>query len=67
MTLLMRDQENLERGIEKGLEKGLEKGIECTILICRDLGMKDEAILKQLQEKFHLTKSAARRYIKEIY
>lgn len=63
MTLLMRDQENLERGIEKGLEKG----IECTILICRDLGMKDEAILKQLQEKFHLTKSAARRYIKEIY
>lgn len=59
MTLLMRDQENLERGIEKG--------IECTILICRDLGMKDEAILKQLQEKFHLTESAARRYIKEIY
>ena len=28
MTLLMRDQENIERGIEQGIEKGIEQGIE---------------------------------------
>lgn len=26
MTLLMRDQENIERGMEKGMEKGIAKG-----------------------------------------
>ncbi|MCI8483208.1 MAG: Rpn family recombination-promoting nuclease/putative transposase [Lachnospiraceae bacterium] len=28
MTLLMRDQENFEKGIEQGIEQGIEKGIE---------------------------------------
>ena len=28
MTLLMRDQENIEKGIKIGLERGLEQGIE---------------------------------------
>lgn len=28
MTLLMRDQENFEKGIEQGIERGIEKGIE---------------------------------------
>ncbi len=28
MTLLMRDQENIEKGNEKGIEEGIEKGIE---------------------------------------
>ena len=26
MTLLMRDQENIEKGFEKGIERGIERG-----------------------------------------
>ena len=26
MTLLMRDQENMEKGIEQGIKQGMEKG-----------------------------------------
>jgi len=28
MTLLMRDQENLEKGMQQGIEKGMQQGIE---------------------------------------
>ena len=28
MTLLMRDQENIEKGIKIGLEQGIEQGLE---------------------------------------
>lgn len=33
MTLLMRDQENIEKGMEKGMEKGIEK----TLLLIQKL------------------------------
>ena len=28
MTLLMRDQENIEKGIEQGIKKGMEQGVK---------------------------------------
>ena len=41
MTLLMRDQENIEKGIEKGKIYG-------AISMCRDLGLPEEEILKKV-------------------
>ena len=48
MTLLMRDQENIEKGIEKGKIYG-------AISMCRDLGLSDDEISKRMQEKYHLS------------
>lgn len=64
MTLLMRDQENVEKGLEKGLEQGLSKGIIGAISMCRDLHLPEDVILKKLIEKFHLTEREARDYLR---
>jgi len=63
MTLLMRDQENIEKGIEKGLKKGKIYG---AISMCRDLELTDDVILQKLQDKFHLSKEEAIKYLQEI-
>lgn len=57
MTLLMRDQENIE--------KGLAKGIYGAISICRDLGLSDSAIIKNLQAKYRLSEAEAEEYLRE--
>lgn len=44
MTLLMRDQENIEKGKIYG-----------AISVCRDLGLPEDEISKKLQEKYHLS------------
>ncbi len=49
MTLLMRDQENIEKGIEKGKIYGV-------ISMCRDLGLSDDEISRRLQKKYHFGK-----------
>ncbi|MCI8932779.1 MAG: hypothetical protein HFI02_16440 [Lachnospiraceae bacterium] len=56
MTLLMRDQENIEKGIEKGKIYG-------AISMCRDLGLPEEEILKKVQEKFRLSLEEAKEYL----
>ena len=56
MTLLMRDQENIEKGIEKGKIYG-------AISMCRDLGLPEEEISKKLQEKYHLSREEAQEYL----
>ena len=56
MTLLMRDQENFE--------KGIEKGIYGVVSICRDLGMSIEEISEKLQDQFELSKEEAEGYVK---
>ena len=56
MTLLMRDQENIEKGIEKGKIYG-------AISMCRDLGLTEEEILKKVQEKFRLSLEEAKEYL----
>ncbi len=55
MTLLMRDQENVE--------KGREQGILGMISALRDLNIPDSTILQKLQEKFLLTKEASQKYL----
>lgn len=53
MTLLMRDQENIEKGKIYG-----------AISMCRDLNLPEEVILQKLQDKFHLTEEEAQDYLK---
>ena len=55
MTLLMRDQENVE--------KGREQGILGMISALMDLDIPDYAILQKLQEKFLLTKEESLKYL----
>ncbi len=67
MTLLMRDQENLEKGREQGREQGLRQGRKQGILgmisVLRDLNVSDSMILQKLQEKFLLTKEECQEYL----
>lgn len=56
MTLLMRDQENIE--------KGIKKGIRGAVSICRDLGMSNEEISRRLQKQFELSQEEAEGYLK---
>lgn len=60
MTLLMRDQENVERGIAIGREEGKIYG---AISTCRDLGISDHDILIRLQKKFYLSEEEAKHYL----
>ena len=55
MTLLMRDQENVE--------KGREQGILGMISALMDLDIPDYAILQKLQKKFLLTKEESLKYL----
>ncbi len=61
MTLLMRDQENIERGREEGREEGIYTMIST---LC-ELNIPEEVILKKLQEKYHMTLEGAYGYLKK--
>lgn len=69
MTLLMRDQENIEKGIKEGIETGLKEGIETGIFgmisALRDLKIADDIILQKIQEKFNVPKEEAEKYLQE--
>lgn len=52
MTLLMRDAENIEKGIEKGKIYG-------TISVYRELGTPEQEIAEKIQKKFNLTSDEA--------
>ena len=56
MTLLLRDQENREKGMEKGIYEVISLG--------REIGMSDHDISRRLQERFHLSKERAEEYMK---
>ena len=58
MTLLMRDQENIEKGIEKGKIYGM-------LSAYREFDMPDDIISKKLQEKFSLSEEEAEEYLLE--
>ncbi len=55
MTLLMRDQENIEKGIEKGI-----LGMVSTL---KDLEIPDATIVQKIQEKFKFSREEAERYV----
>lgn len=56
MTLLMRDQENIEKGREEGKIYG-------AISMCRELGLSDSEILERLRKMYHITESEAKAYM----
>lgn len=58
MTLLMRDQENLEKGMEKGKIYG-------AIAAYRELGLSEDTIIKKLKEKFQLSEKEANVYLQD--
>ena len=58
MTLLMRDQENIEKGMEKGKIYG-------AVSTYRELGLSDSEILERLQKKYHVTENEAEDYMRE--
>jgi len=60
MTLLMRDQEN----IEKGRAEGRKEGIESMVVTLKELGISEDIILNKLQERFHVTLAEAHEYLK---
>lgn len=59
MTLLMRDQEN----VEIGRDQGIKQGILGMISALRDLDIPDNTILQKLQEKFLLTEEESQKYL----
>ena len=64
MTLAMRDQENIERGMEQGLKQGIQRGIQSMVETLRELSVPEELILQKVQEKFNLTKEDAESYMR---
>lgn len=57
MTLLMRDQENIDKGMERGKIYG-------AISAYRELDLSDDMILRKLEAKFRLTEEEAKEYLK---
>lgn len=64
MTLLMRDQENIEMGMEIGKAKGMEIGILGMVSSLRDFNIPDDDILQKIQEKYRLSLEDAEHYMK---
>lgn len=62
MTLLMRDQENLEKGKEEGRKEGRIYG---AISVYWDMELPESTIIKKLKEKFHLTEEEAKAYMEK--
>ncbi len=56
MTLLMRDQENIE--------KGREQGIWGMVSALKDLEIPDITIVQKIQEKFKFSREEAERYVR---
>ena len=63
MTLMMRDQDNLERGREEGLKQGREEGIKLMAATVRKYGIPQEELRKIIQEKYNLTEEEAEQYL----
>ncbi len=59
--------EGRERGIAEGRERGMaegrEKGIRDTVSILKNLGIQQQTILAQIQEKYNLSSESAKKYL----
>lgn len=55
MTLLMRDQENIEMGMARGI---IETGI--------DFGLSEGELLNRLQDKLNITFESAQEYLEKF-
>ena len=63
MTLMMRDQENIEKGIKQGRDEGLDTGIRGMVSVLKEMNVSDEEIIKKLKEKFSLDDEKAKKYL----
>lgn len=64
MTLLMRDQENIEKGMERGMEKGKAEGrAEGIIETGFEFGLSEQDILERLQNKLDISLQMAQEYL----
>ena len=67
MTLLMRDQENIEKGMEIGTARGMEIGkAEGIIETGIDFGLSEGELLKRLQDKLNITFESAQEYLEKF-
>ena len=70
MTLLFRDQDNIEKGREEGMELGRERereqGIGLLISSLNDFGISPGEILKKVQEKYNLTGEEVKKYFNTL-
>lgn len=48
-----------------GVNSGIEAGIRVLIETCREFGVEREEILKRIEQKFSVTKDAAREYMEQ--
>lgn len=62
ITLSIRDQDNIEKGMEKGLEQGREEGIRLMISALQELGISEAEIRKTVREKYRITEEEQKKY-----
>ena len=63
MTLLMRDQENIEKGIEQGKQQEREQGIRLMIESGKELGVDRNRMQAKVAEKYNLNEDQALIYM----
>ena len=56
-------KEAKEEGEKIGREKGREEGIRDTVSILKNLGIPTQAILANIQEQYHLSPEASKKYL----
>ena len=47
----------------EGVREGIEQGIEGTVCILKNLGIPPQTILVKIQEQYHLTPEASKKYL----
>ena len=56
-------REGIAEGRERGMAEGREKGIRDTVSILKNLGIQQQTILAQIQEKYNLSSESAKKYL----
>ena len=52
-----------KEGIKEGVKEGIKEGIEGTVSILKDLGVPPQTILIKIQEQYHLSPEASKKYL----
>lgn len=63
MTLMLRDQDNIEKGREEGRKEGRKEGIFLMISALRDSGVSEEMVENQVMKKYQLTRQELKEYL----
>ena len=61
---MLRDQENIDKGIELGRVEERQEVIRLMVSALRDFGIPKEEIRKKIQEKYRLTGQELEGYLK---